>query len=500
MSSSRVSWSLVPVLVLLALGLAVRLSDLTDPPLDFHPTRQLRGMLLARQRYWQAHPAVATPAQRAELDHAVARMGRYEPPLLESLVAATYGLLGREVWWVARVYSSLFWLLGAWAAYRLARATVPHPAGAWVTVGVLAVHPFAVRATRAFQPDPLMAAALAGGAWALWRWMHRPTLARGALAAGLLALAAWIKVFALPAALLMALAAGWTVYGRRAWRTPALWGLVLAVALPALLFYAGGRAATVGSYWRDWVWDLRGLWLSKRLYARWTDLLVEIYGGGWLLAAGVGGLLLPPRARRLALAWALGYGVYGLTVPYQMMTHSYYHLALMPLWAWASAPAAARVAQALPPARSVRAAALLVGAFAALYAAGDVYDHLRDNDYRAQAERWARVAARLPQGRCVGLVEYYGYGLAYFGGRDVDPWPSAADQALARLRGRAAEVDQAVQAHLEGYDCFVVTDLRAWEHRAALRAALAAYPLVVQEEDFLVFAVDSRHAKNASGH
>ncbi len=487
-------WSAVPVVLLLALGLAVRLSDLTDPPLDFHPTRQLRGMLLARERYWRWNSQVATPEQRAELEHAVARMGRYEPPVLETLVAATYYGLGREVWWVARVYSSLFWLLAAWATYHLARATAPHPAGAWVTVGVLAVHPFAVRATRAFQPDPLMAAALVGGAWALWRWMQRPTARRGAAAVALLALAGWIKVFALPAAVLMLLYAGWAVYGRQAWRVPRVWLGLLLVLLPALAFYAGSRAETVGAYWHAWVWDLRGLWLSKRLYARWTELLVEIYGGGWLLAAALGVLLLPPRARGLALAWAVGYGIYGLTVPYQMMTHSYYHLALMPLWAWTVAPVAARAIQALPARKGAWAAALLVGGFAALYAAGDVYDHLRDNDYHEQAERWARAAALMPAGRCVGLVEYYGYGLAYFGQRDVDPWPTAADQALARLRGREAAADQAVQQHLAGYDCFVVTDLRAWERRPALRAALRAYPLLVQRDEVLIFDVrSSRH-------
>ena len=35
------------------LGLAVRLYDLTDPPLDFHPTRQLHSALIARGMYYQ---------------------------------------------------------------------------------------------------------------------------------------------------------------------------------------------------------------------------------------------------------------------------------------------------------------------------------------------------------------------------------------------------------------------------------------------------------------
>ena len=44
---------LVTVLVLLGLGLAIRLYDLTDLPLDFHPTRQLLSGLKARGMFYQ---------------------------------------------------------------------------------------------------------------------------------------------------------------------------------------------------------------------------------------------------------------------------------------------------------------------------------------------------------------------------------------------------------------------------------------------------------------
>ncbi|MGB2911129.1 MAG: hypothetical protein WBB55_11150, partial [Anaerolineales bacterium] len=35
----------IGVLVIFGLGLALRLYDLTDQPVDFHPTRQLRGAI-----------------------------------------------------------------------------------------------------------------------------------------------------------------------------------------------------------------------------------------------------------------------------------------------------------------------------------------------------------------------------------------------------------------------------------------------------------------------
>ena len=42
---------------LFGIALAIRLYDLTDLPLDFHPTRQLVSIIKARGIYYQTHPA-----------------------------------------------------------------------------------------------------------------------------------------------------------------------------------------------------------------------------------------------------------------------------------------------------------------------------------------------------------------------------------------------------------------------------------------------------------
>ena len=44
------------ILLILGLGLAIRLFDLTDLPLDFHPTRQLRSAIIARGMYAEMQP------------------------------------------------------------------------------------------------------------------------------------------------------------------------------------------------------------------------------------------------------------------------------------------------------------------------------------------------------------------------------------------------------------------------------------------------------------
>ncbi|MDD2921008.1 MAG: hypothetical protein PHQ36_01870, partial [Anaerolineales bacterium] len=57
--------------LLLILGSFLRLLDITDPPLDFQPSRQLRNSLVARDIYYSMLPS-ATNEQR-ELASSFAR-------------------------------------------------------------------------------------------------------------------------------------------------------------------------------------------------------------------------------------------------------------------------------------------------------------------------------------------------------------------------------------------------------------------------------------------
>ena len=106
-------WALLVLLV--AAGASIRLYRLTDPPLDFHPTRQMHSALIARQLYLTWRPGPISPAEiRAR--YLGNRMARYEPPIFETLVAKTCLWAGRPFGfrlWVARLYDLLFWLLGA---------------------------------------------------------------------------------------------------------------------------------------------------------------------------------------------------------------------------------------------------------------------------------------------------------------------------------------------------------------------------------------------------
>ena len=75
-------WMLFAALALIfGLGLAVRLYDLGDAPLDFHPTRQLHSMLMARGMAYQSLPDV--PDWQREMSYQQwKKEGLIEPPVM----------------------------------------------------------------------------------------------------------------------------------------------------------------------------------------------------------------------------------------------------------------------------------------------------------------------------------------------------------------------------------------------------------------------------------
>ena len=186
MKRKRVFWGL-GLLLIFALGLGIRLYDLTDPPFDYHPTRQFHSALVARGMYFQADES-APDWQRTLAIKQWDREPVIEPPVMELLVAGAYRLMGSDNLWVARLLSAVFWVLGGIAIMLFGRQLGYPLAGVLAGTYYLFL-PYGMIASRAFQPDPLMVALMAGAFWAAARWRNRPSR-RSALLVGLLAGAA----------------------------------------------------------------------------------------------------------------------------------------------------------------------------------------------------------------------------------------------------------------------------------------------------------------------
>src|SRR5215510_14201558 len=91
---SRVS----ALILLFSLALTIRLYDLTDLPLDFHPTRQLLSAIKARGLYYETQPD-GIPTWKLETAIRQAKLkADVEPMVLEQLVAFTYRVTGEQLW------------------------------------------------------------------------------------------------------------------------------------------------------------------------------------------------------------------------------------------------------------------------------------------------------------------------------------------------------------------------------------------------------------------
>src|SRR6266545_4016026 len=85
------------LVILFSVSLAIRLYDLTDLPLDFHPTRQLVSIIKARGLYYETQPdGVST--SKLETGIRMAKLkADVEPVVLEQLVAFTYRFTGEQL-------------------------------------------------------------------------------------------------------------------------------------------------------------------------------------------------------------------------------------------------------------------------------------------------------------------------------------------------------------------------------------------------------------------
>src|SRR5512135_3024514 len=206
---------LAPLIVLLMLGAVLRLVNLNAPPLDFHPTRQLRNSLVARAVYYDAQPN-ADPQKQALADSFRRAVGQYEPPITESLVGYTFLLTGGESFAVPRIYGTLFWLVAGLALFDLGRR-IASPTAALISLAYYLVLPFAVQASRSFQPDPLMTAAFVIGIYFLYRWMEERTWKWAILASLFAGFAVLVKIVIVFLVVAAAIAAVLTALGRRFW-------------------------------------------------------------------------------------------------------------------------------------------------------------------------------------------------------------------------------------------------------------------------------------------
>ncbi len=495
--------ALLALAVLLLIGLGIRLYDLTDPPLDFHETRQLGSAAIARGIYYRILPS----ASEDVVDLAIGLADQtpvYEPRIMETLTAMSYLVAGGEFLWLARVISSVFWVLGAIGLYILAK-NLTSSAGGLTAVAFYLILPYGVIASRSFQPDPLMTAMIVYAFLAIWRWSEEPTDRRAALAGVVSAAAILTKAVAAFPVLGAIVAAGLGVVGiKRVWRDRQLWLMLVICVLPTLVYYLFLTPGGPGGFFSFWVISLSGLLREPFFYVRWVQQVEFVIGFGWLIVGLAGTLLIGRRVGRIMLvgAW-VGYLAYGLALPFQIMTHDYYHLMLVPMVALGLAAWGAYAYSVVAERHwAWGIAALAVVAFAAVFQLWEARVTLAAENYRLEAEGWRRLENKMPSdGGILAISHGYGTRLRYYAWTGTNQWPGVADIGLDALRG-GGEFDYEAEfdRRTSGYSYFLINNFAELDSQPELKGILyEQFPIYDEGDGYLIFDLTQRIDEDTQG-
>ena len=524
------------LILLFVAAAAIRLYDLTDLPLDFHPTRQLFSAIKARGMYY----ASLTDAP-ADLREFAVQQGKQkvtvEPEVLERLVVFTWRFTGEQLW-VARVYSILFWLIGGVFLYLLARDlfkdTDQNPkkqirvqkisdAPLFAAAFYLFL-PYGVLASRSFQPDPLMVALILGFWWSVNRWANslevrknaEPTAKHAKSAkkeknlSGLGALRGsnwfWVILASLLGglAIFIKLNAAFFIVGgalgaalgrasvRDLLRNKQVYAMALLGILPGAAYVAYGLArGFLGQQFGGRF--IPSLLISPAYPLGWAQMIGDVLGLFTFALALLGLTLVTDKPTRIFLLGLWGaYLAFGIFFDYHISTHNYYSLPLIPIAALTLTPLGEAIMVRLTEAASGSGLKrFFVASFLTLSLVAVLWTSraaLKSVDYRPEADFWNQIGETVRGYRVVALSQDYNSRLVYWGWANAAVWPDSSDiEYHSDLRGGGQTFDKRFAKLTEGKDLFLVTDLADFARQPDLRERLSRFVIFAQGDGYIIY-------------
>lgn len=469
--------------VLFAGAFAIRLHHISEPPLDFAPTRQYRSALLSHSIY-------------SGQGTSTLKVGLLEPPVMEYMASGVYWILGEENLTAARVMSVSFWMLGAVFLYLLARQAISAD-GAVVAFTFFLYLPYGVSASRSFQPDPLMIMLFIGSIWAIFMLRHTPSRKWWTAAILFSALAIFIKPVCLFPIWLCFLTTGIYQEGLKAtlWRASTALYFFLSF-LPSLIYY--GNGLFIDGFLR---WQAKGsfaphLLLHEYYWRGWMINIIAVFGGATIVVALLGIPLIRSRlGKGLLIGLVIGYVVFGLVFSFHIFTHKYYQLPLIPIVALCLGVVAAIVLKRLAKTNAFWRWSLFAAmVFALVISSEATQKKLRINVPDSYAALRKEIGNRVEHSRNTIFLAYaYGNPLMYYGRLSGVNWPHECDFVYTQLRTVGAvhmpQGDALLKSMLEESpsDYFIVTDMPDFSKQPDLKEALQKYPLIFSNNQCFVY-------------
>ena len=480
--------------LLFGIALAIRVYDITDLPLDFHPTRQLFSAAKARGMYYETLPDISEWERNFAIQQWKTKV-TIEPEILERLAAFIYRYTGEQLW-IPRLISAFIWLVGGVFIYLLTRYLFSVDGGILALTFYL-LAPYGIYASRSFQPDPLMVMLIVAFWYLLYRWTTQLTW-KWAILAGLVGgFAIFVKFVAAFFVIGGALGA---LFGRFRFRelirNPQVWVMGVLGVLPGATWIVYGKFV-LGLFGGD----LSGRFIPALLgnlafYVQWQSKGVAVASTIGIMLGLLGIFFIRGHVFRSFFIGIWGsYFIFGLYFNYHISTHDYYSLPLIAIVALSLAPLGDWFFTRLGEAGSswVRGGIFIILLFGIFSTVWNVRNEMKAVDYRPQVEYWAEIRGELgPNASVVALTEDYGNRLAYWGWHKAAIWPSWGDLYQADARGNQRDIDRLFNEMASQKELFLVTDLEDFSKQTDLQEKLAAYPVVVQGDGYLIYNLQAK--------
>ncbi|MCD6356555.1 MAG: glycosyltransferase family 39 protein [Anaerolineaceae bacterium] len=478
-------------LLALIVGISVRLYDIDDPPLDFHPTRQLHSAIIARGMYYQL--LMDAPEWKRQLSFKQWRAeGLIEPQIMERLTAFSYRVFNNEHLWFARIWSISFWVCGGIFVF-LVTNKLSGPAGAAVAGIYFFVWPYTAIASRSFQPESLMVMMIAVGLWAVINWLEKQNYLWAVVAGITCGMAIYIKsvaVFFIAPTLAGVLLENFKF--KNLLRSRQVWTIFLLSIMPYIGYHIWGvyGLGLLSSQFKFRFFP--ALWTTPAFYLQWLHELERVIGFEIIFISIIGiALFSPKKYRGLFIGFFIGYVLYGFTFPYHISTHDYYHL---PFVIFAALGLGFIFNQIVKDSEKTekkysRVIFSLALIFFIILNAWDIRVVLKRENFRNEIVFWERLGKEYAAGqKVIGILPDYGYRLAYWGWMDVTPWLGSDDIKLRELAGQKEAPITNYYGKVSGYDLFMVTQMNEFDRQTALKDFLwANYEIIRNDGEIIIF-------------
>jgi len=485
------------LVILLLLGTLLRLYDITDEPLELHPTRQFRALIISRAFYYPTTTQI--PAEHVDFARQQADIvGFIEPSNLEFLTAQLYRLAGQEITWLGRVIPITAWMLGGLAIYSLARQ-LGSTLGAFFSLAYYLFLPFGVSFSRVLMVDPIMVAMSVISLWALFTWQQRRDFKFALLAGLLTGLTIFLKSVA---GIILIVPFAFFILSaepiKSVIKNKQIWLILLLAALPSALYYyygivIDGRLATQfrGRFFPE-------IWADLIFYKSWGLRIIREFNI-FAFAAGLLGIFYAKSkpARRILLGWWAGFFIYAMLFAYHTWTHDYYHLPMVPLLTVSIAPTVAFLEQKIARLKFETVwFSSLVLLFLGIIIAGSfqTIQFLSITDYRLariELESLGEMIKDRPEGRIIGLSDDYEASFTFYNFLRAEHWPTLGDMNFRELQGGEELAFEQLWKITEDASYFVVSDFSQLEKQPILKQRLSSFPILYRSDSISLYSIET---------